>query len=66
MLDFYGKKYKRSSEGIRWGLVKYIKDLNYELQGYCYHRAVTQYMEHKNVNVEIEFCLLFASKETFD
>jgi len=33
--DFYGKKYRRKSDNIRWGLLNYIKELNYDLGEYA-------------------------------
>jgi len=64
--DFYGKKYKRNGDGVRWGLIKYIQELNYDLQSYCYYRAVSQYLEEKGINANIEFLILMASKDTYD
>lgn len=64
--DFYGKKYRRNKDGIRWGLVKYIQELNYDLQMYCYYKSVKTYLEHNNINKTILTKLLFASKVSFD
>lgn len=63
--DFYGKKYKRNGEGLRWGLIKYIKELNYDLQGYAYWKAITLYLEAEKVDKPVFFSLLLASKETY-
>lgn len=64
--DFYGKKFKRNKDGIRWGLVKYIQELNYDLQGYAYWKAIKTYLESKGIDKEVSFSLLLASKETYD
>ncbi len=64
--DFYEKKYRRNKDGIRWGLVKYIQELNYDIQGYCYIKAVKNYFSELGMSVNIEFLLLLASKSTYD
>lgn len=62
--DFYSKKYSRANDGIRWGLIKEMKSLHYDLQGYIYSSLMSTYMKHNNINKEIEFKLLLLSKET--
>ena len=64
--DFYGKEYKRNKDGIRWGLIKYIQSLNYDIQGYAYIKAVKRYFEDIGISVDVEFLLLLASKDTYD
>ena len=64
--DFYAKKYKRSPDGIRWGLVKEIQALDYDLQGVAYIKAIESYLQHHGISKRVTFKLLLASKETYD
>ena len=64
--DFYSKRFMRNSDGILWKLIKEMKDLNYDLQGYCYYRGIKEYLDYHNIQyTDIIFSLLLASKETF-
>jgi hypothetical protein len=60
--DFYSAKYRKKSDGIRWSFLKHIQELNYDLQGYCYKRAIDEHLEYQGKDVN--FYLLMASKET--
>ena len=64
--DFYGKKYARGGDGQRWGLIKYFKELNYDLQAHCYTKAIQTYLDHHNINKRVTFKMLMASKDTCD
>lgn len=65
--DFYSKRFMRNSDGVLWKLIKEMKDLNYDLQGYFYYRAIKEYLDYHNYKyTDIVFSLLLESKDTFD
>ncbi len=65
--DFYSKKFMRNSDGILYNLIREMKSLNYDLQGYCYYRGIKELLDYQNLKyTDIVFSLLIASKDTFD
>jgi len=65
--DLYSSSYGRNSDGILWKLIKEMKKLHYDLQGYCYVKCVKEYFDyHKYEYSDIIFSLLLASKDSYD
>jgi len=64
--DLYSKRLSRDSDGFLWKLSKELKNLNYDLQSYCYYKAFKIYLESEGTTADVEFQFLLASKDTFD
>lgn len=57
-------KFKRSPDGMRYGLRKQLSEYGYDLQFYFYKRLVGSWLESINQHCDVTFSLVVASKET--
>lgn len=62
--DFYSKKFKRDVNGIRWGILKELQSLDYDIQAVAYIKAIQTYLDYNGINKNVVFKILLASKET--
>jgi hypothetical protein len=62
-MNLYSTKFRRNKEGIRWNLIRYIQEVNYDLQGYFYATLVEEYLKQNKKDKSVTFKLLFADKD---